>query len=45
MNRIKPPVCVVDDDFSVREAVEILLRAEGIPVETFGSARAFLARE
>jgi FixJ family two-component response regulator len=45
MNRIKPPVCVVDDDFSVREAVENLLRAEGIPVKTFGSARAFLARE
>ena len=37
------PVCVVDDDASVREAVGSLLRSEGLKVETFGSAREFLA--
>src|SRR5881296_2555619 len=38
------PVCVVDDDASVREAVGGLLRSVGMTVETFGSAREFLAR-
>ena len=38
------PVCVVDDDASVREAVESLLRSAGLSVETFESARAFMAR-
>ena len=37
------PVCVVDDDASVREAVGGLLRSVGMTVETFGSAREFLA--
>ena len=37
------PVCIVDDDASVREAVGSLLRSEGLKVETFGSAREFLA--
>ena len=37
------PVCIVDDDLSVREAVGSLLRSEGLKVETFGSAREFLA--
>ena len=37
------PVCIVDDDLSVREAVGSLLRSEGMNVETFGSAREFLA--
>src|SRR5256886_8175918 len=37
------PVCIVDDDASVREAVSSLLRSEGLMVETFGSAREFLA--
>jgi len=44
MNRIDPPVCVVDDDPSIREAVEGLLRAKGIPVETYCSAKEFMAR-
>jgi DNA-binding NtrC family response regulator len=44
MTRTAPPVCVVDDDFSVREAVESLLRSEGIHVETFGSAGEYLSR-
>ncbi len=37
------PVCVVDDDASVREAVGGLLRSAGLTVKTFGSAREFLA--
>ena len=37
------PVCIVEDDASVREAVGSLLRSEGLKVETFGSAREFLA--
>jgi len=36
-------VYVVDDDISVRESLELLIRFEGWHVETFGSARAFLA--
>ena len=37
-------VFVVDDDTSVREALRGLLRSAGFAVETFGSAREFLAR-
>src|SRR5437879_6412888 len=37
------PVCVVDDDASVREALGSRLRSAGLTVETFGSAREFLA--
>jgi DNA-binding NtrC family response regulator len=44
MNITDIPVCVVDDDDSVRESIEGLLRVEGIPVETYPSAREFLAR-
>jgi DNA-binding NtrC family response regulator len=44
MNNIDPPVCVVDDDFSVCEAIEGLLRAEGIQVETYRTAKEFLTR-
>jgi len=45
MNAIDAPVCVVDDDASIRESVEGLLRAEGLRVETYCSATEFLARE
>jgi DNA-binding NtrC family response regulator len=44
MNKIAASVCVVDDDASIRESVEGLLRAEGLQVETYCSARDFLAR-
>jgi DNA-binding NtrC family response regulator len=44
MNKNDTPVCVVDDDDSVRESIEGLLQVEGIPVETYRSARDFLAR-
>src|SRR5882724_661541 len=37
-------VFVVDDDASVREALESLLRSAGFAVETFASAQEFLAR-
>src|SRR5438270_595221 len=38
-----PVVFVVDDDVSVRESLELLIRAEGWQPETFGSAREFLS--
>jgi FixJ family two-component response regulator len=38
-------VFVVDDDVSVREALESLIRSAGLRVETFSSAREFLARQ
>jgi len=37
-------VLVVDDDISVRESLEALLRHEGLDVETFVSAQEFLSR-
>ena len=37
-------VLVVDDDISVRESLELLLRHEGFDVETFVSAQEFLGR-
>jgi len=37
-------VLVVDDDISVRESLEALLRHEGLGVETFVSAQEFLSR-
>jgi FixJ family two-component response regulator len=39
-----PIVFVVDDDISVRESLEALIRLEGWQVETFASAQAFLSR-
>ncbi|HTY84617.1 MAG TPA: response regulator transcription factor [Silvibacterium sp.] len=39
-----PIVFVVDDDISVRESLELLLRCEGWQPETFASAREFLAQ-
>jgi DNA-binding response OmpR family regulator len=44
MSETRPPVCVVDDDASMREAVESLIRSADIEVETFASAQEFLAR-
>jgi FixJ family two-component response regulator len=37
-------VFVVDDDISVRESLELLIRCAGWRVETFASAREFLSR-
>jgi FixJ family two-component response regulator len=39
-----PVVFVVDDDVSVRESLEALIRCEGWQTEVFASARQFLAR-
>ncbi|MBV8073463.1 MAG: response regulator transcription factor [Acidobacteriaceae bacterium] len=36
-------VFVVDDDVSIRESLELLLRQEGFEVETFSSAQQFIA--
>jgi FixJ family two-component response regulator len=40
-----PIVFVVDDDVSVRESLETLIRLEGWKPETFASAEAFLSRQ
>jgi FixJ family two-component response regulator len=42
MLQVTPIVFVVDDDVSVRESLELLLRCEGWQPETFASAQAFL---
>ncbi len=39
-----PVVFVVDDDLSVRESLELLIQSAGWRVETFASAKEFLAR-
>jgi FixJ family two-component response regulator len=44
MSRMIPIVFVIDDDVSVREALEALIRYEGLHVETFMSAEEFLKR-
>jgi len=44
MAQLAPIVFIVDDDVSVREALEGLIRYEGWLVETFASAAEFLAR-
>src|SRR5271168_4141943 len=44
MPQTSPIVFVVDDDISVRESLELLLRHEGWYVETFTSAQEFLNR-
>ena len=41
----RPPIVfVVDDDASVRKSLELLIESAGLDVESFGSAREFLAR-
>ncbi|HEX3626566.1 MAG TPA: response regulator transcription factor [Verrucomicrobiae bacterium] len=40
----RPVVIVVDDDASVREALDSLIRSAGLRVETFSCARDFLPR-
>lgn len=41
---VTPIVFVVDDDVSVRESLELLIRSEGWQPEAFESAQEFLAR-
>jgi len=42
MHQTAPAIAVVDDDASVRRALQRLLRAAGFAVETFATAREFL---
>jgi FixJ family two-component response regulator len=42
MSDLTPIVFVVDDDVSVRESLELLIRCEGWQPETFSSAQEFL---
>jgi FixJ family two-component response regulator len=42
MSDVTPVVFVVDDDVSVRESLELLIRCEGWQPETFASAQQFL---
>jgi len=44
MPDVQPIVFVVDDDISVRESLELLIRSAGWRAETFASAQAFLSR-
>ena len=44
MSHATPVVLVVDDDISVRESLEDLIRCEGWHPETFASAQEFLSR-
>ena len=44
MSDAKPVVFVVDDDISVRESVELLIRQAGWEPELFASAQEFLSR-
>jgi FixJ family two-component response regulator len=44
MSHPVPTVFVVDDDVSVRESLELLIRCEGMHPETFASAKEFLDR-
>jgi FixJ family two-component response regulator len=41
---VTPIVFVVDDDVSVRESLELLIRCEGWQAQTFASGQAFLTR-
>lgn len=42
MNAATPTVFIIDDDSSVRDAVSLLLRTDGLNVAAFASAAAFL---
>jgi FixJ family two-component response regulator len=44
MSQVTPIVFVVDDDVSVRESLELLIRCEGWQPETFASAQDFLTQ-
>jgi FixJ family two-component response regulator len=44
VSQAEPIVFIVDDDVSVRESLELLIRSVGWQPETFASAQAFLSR-
>ncbi|AKU95024.1 Transcriptional regulatory protein zraR [Labilithrix luteola] len=39
------PVCIVDDDAAICDAIAALVRSEGLNVETFASAQEYLGRD
>lgn len=43
MSSEQPVVFIIDDDVSVRKALTNLMRSVGLPVESYGSAQAFLS--
>ena len=43
MRQTAPAIAVIDDDASVRRALQRLLQSAGFTVETFSTAREFLA--
>src|SRR5438105_14740827 len=45
MSNVAPVVFVVDDDPSVRRAIQRLVKSVGLQVELFGSAQEFLRSE
>ena len=45
MKDVDAIVFVVDDDLSIREAIQSLVRLEGLRVETFATAQDFLRRK
>jgi FixJ family two-component response regulator len=45
MTQADPAIVVVDDDVSVREALNNLFRSVGLQVETFANAQEFLSRK
>jgi FixJ family two-component response regulator len=44
MTDVTPVVFIVDDDISVRESLELLIKSAGLKPELFGSAQEFLSR-
>ncbi|MFZ1642796.1 MAG: response regulator [Candidatus Contendobacter sp.] len=42
MNDATPTIFIIDDDQAVRDAISLLLRADGLAIATFASAAAFL---
>lgn len=42
MDRVPPPVAIVDDDDGIRNALDLLLRTAGFEVRAFASAEQFL---
>ena len=45
MSDVIPIVFIVDDDVSIRDALDALIRNEGWQAETFASATEFITRE
>src|SRR5262245_8498905 len=42
MQEVEPTVFVVDDEHTIRQSLQMLIRSIGLPVETFSSGTEFL---